>query len=161
MKTIWIKISHPELADMIVDTGLETYSQVDEWFYETFLQKVCNHPAYDDDTDVRSIFLDLCNWEYKPVKVLDKHEAIKTLEEDLSSIEDRMTLDEAEKEFKETYIPNIPRTDTEWMFRSWAVFLDELARDGRITDDDAENWKCPVSTEYLLKRGNSYWEDDE
>lgn len=55
----------------------------------------------------------------------------------------KMTKAEALKEFREYYMPNIPRGDVIWQREEWNNYTDYLCKDGRITQHQCDTWTNP------------------
>jgi len=60
-----------------------------------------------------------------------------------------MTIEEAAEHFLELYssMEVIKSMDVPALRYAWNVFVDDLNRDGRITDADAMNWQNPFLSE--------------
>lgn len=54
-----------------------------------------------------------------------------------------MTKAEALKEFREYYIPHIPRGDVIWQREEWNNYTDMLCKERRITQHQYNTWDNP------------------
>ena len=60
-----------------------------------------------------------------------------------------LTIEEAAEEFLEVYssIKVIKSMDVPALRYAWNIFVDDLNRCGRVSDDDAMNWQNPFLSE--------------
>lgn len=55
----------------------------------------------------------------------------------------KMTKAEALKEFREFYMPHIPRGDVIWQREEWNNYTDMLCKERRITQHQYNTWDNP------------------
>lgn len=54
-----------------------------------------------------------------------------------------MTYREALADFKANFLPSVPSNDKPAKGQAWVMYVEQLHREGQITDRQAQNWDNP------------------